>query len=290
MRLSSSTVSRCNSRKATCPDRGGRPQAASLLARTGASRRRRPDARLAHPKEKISEATYRPPPSSAHPRLRRRRRSFRAILVAARSWRTSDDAKRNSGPAAKRDSANRGGSSLQGRRLQAYQPARDKAPATTRGQAAPRLLMTVGQLGHDRALRGPPTMCASLKAYSGSRPSRRVRARESRFERLIAGAARIRQAAARMRLAAVSLLSRALVIRSRSSGDLDCCKQRKLQQGIPFWIPCFRASPFRSSLRPVGFAQATPRQCVGKRILPQETAATSIYDTKPSHWFFGEMS
>lgn len=60
-----------------------------------------PDTKLRlTPRRESREATYRPPPSSAHPRLRRRRRSFRAIWsAAARSWRTSDDAERAQAPA-----------------------------------------------------------------------------------------------------------------------------------------------------------------------------------------------
>lgn len=134
----SSAHSHCDSHKP--PARTGasrRPRAAwrKPPARTKASRGQRPDAKLRlTPRRENREATYRPPPSSAHPRLRRRRRSFRAIWsAAARSWRTSDDAEQAQAPAAERDSANRGGSSLQGRRLQAYRPARDRGPRRRRG-------------------------------------------------------------------------------------------------------------------------------------------------------------
>ena len=70
-------------------------------ARTGASCGQPPDTKLRlTPRRESREATYRPPPSSAHPRLRRRRRSFRAIRsAAARSWRTSDEAERAQAPA-----------------------------------------------------------------------------------------------------------------------------------------------------------------------------------------------
>ena len=85
------------------------PERAADPGRLGANRRPRPepvagsppDAKLRlTPRRENREATYRPPPSSAHPRLRRRRRSFRAIWsAAARSWRTSDEAERAQAPA-----------------------------------------------------------------------------------------------------------------------------------------------------------------------------------------------
>lgn len=86
------------------------PERAADPGRLGANRRPRPepvagspppDTKLRlTPRRESREATYRPPPSSAHPRLRRRRRSFRAIWsAAARSWRTSDDAERAQAPA-----------------------------------------------------------------------------------------------------------------------------------------------------------------------------------------------
>ena len=80
-----------------------RPRAAwrKPPAKTGAGCGQPPDAKLRlTPRRENREATYRPPPSSAHPRLRRRRRSFRAIRsAAARSWRTSDEAERAQAPA-----------------------------------------------------------------------------------------------------------------------------------------------------------------------------------------------
>lgn len=80
-----------------------RPRAASRKppARTGAGCGQPPDTKLRlTPRRESREATYRPPPSSAHPRLRRRRRAFRTIWsAAARSWRTSDDAERAQAPA-----------------------------------------------------------------------------------------------------------------------------------------------------------------------------------------------
>ena len=195
--LPSSTHSHCDSRKPPArtgtsrrpqaawrkpPAQAGtscRPQAAwrKPPARTGASCGQPPDTKLRlTPRRESCEATYRPPPSSAHPRLRRRRRSFRAIWsAAARSWRTSDDAERAQAPAAERDSANRGGSSLQGRRLQAYPPARDRGPRRRRGPggAPPARGRASGptRLTRPRLCKGRQPCHASLEATSQARNS-----------------------------------------------------------------------------------------------------------------------
>lgn len=105
--LPSSAYFHCDSRKPPVNHLPG-PERAADPGRLGANRRPRPepvggsppDAKLRlTPRRENREATYRPPPSSAHPRLRRRRRSFRAIWsAAARSWRTSDEAERAQAP------------------------------------------------------------------------------------------------------------------------------------------------------------------------------------------------
>ena len=83
------------------PERAADPGQLRVNRQPRPERAADPDAKLRlTPRRESREATYRPPPSSAHPRLRRRRRSFRAIWsAAARSWRTSDEAERAQAPA-----------------------------------------------------------------------------------------------------------------------------------------------------------------------------------------------
>lgn len=83
------------------PERAADPGQLRVNRQPRPERAADPDAKLRlTPRRENREATYRPPPSSAHPRLQRRRRSFRAIWsAAARSWRTSDDAERAQAPA-----------------------------------------------------------------------------------------------------------------------------------------------------------------------------------------------